>query len=212
MNHPMLKGRLNIVNGTLALSAVLLILCLFQATTETNYTLTACVLLAAVGLAVVLLFIHLQRSLFLAGQRLKHLALVGLIALIVLGLLPVCVNRHPFVLRRAFLEKRLPAYEAMVAKVLEHRANLTERYSQMDRVAQRSGVYAWTNKDGTVTVRFYGYVNGGSLDYTRTAGYLYHSGPMLPKPGDTNYYLLPEETILSYPRYHLRLTNNWYEY
>ena len=142
----------------------------------------------------------------------KHLSLVALIAVIIFGLLPVCALRHSSVLRRAFLEKRVRSYDAMVAKILEHRASLTERSTDVDKLVGRRGVMARTNKDGSVTVRFYGYVNGGRLDFSRSLGYLYHSGPVLPKPGDTNYYLFPEETILSFPRYHYHLTNGWYEY
>jgi hypothetical protein len=208
----MLNRRVHLVNITLVSCAVLLLLCLFEATTETNDILTGYAFLAALALTVVLALLHLQRALFQAGQRLKHLTFAGLIALIVLGLFPMCAKRHLSVLRRAFLEKRVRLYDAMAAKILENRAKLTDRNADVGKLVQRRGVMARTNKDGSVSIRFHGYVNGGRFDYSRSVGYLYHSGPVLPKPGDTNYYLFPEETALSFPRYHFHLTNDWYEY
>jgi len=208
----MLNSRLNLVNVTVAACAVLLVLCLFWATTETNDILTACATVAAFGFAVVLAFLHLVWAVVHRGERLKHFGLAGLIAVIVAGLPPVCANRHISVLRRAFLEKRLPQYEAMAASILEHRANLTDRYSDVSNLVRRPQVYAWTNRDASVSIRFYGFVNGGMLDATREIGYLYHNGPVVTKPDDTNYCLLPRETSLAFPRYHLHLTNHWYEY
>jgi hypothetical protein len=203
---PMRNIRLNLVNTTLALCGMLLLLCLFEATTETNDSLTGYAFLAGLGLAGILALLHLQRAVSRAGQRMTHLSLAALIVVIILGLVPMCANRHSTVLRRAFLERRVHLYDAMVAKIMANRASLTDRYTDVDKLVGRRGVIARTNEDGSVSIHFYGLVNGGRLDYLR-AGYFYHSGRMIPKPGDTNYYTLP-----GLRKYQFHLTNGWYEY
>ena len=197
--------RLNLVKTTLALCGILLLLCVFEATTETNDLLTGYGFLAGLGLAGLLALLHLQRAVSRAGQRVTHLSLAALIVVIILGLFPVCANRHTSVLRRAFLERRVRWYDAMAAKVIANRASLTDRYTDVDKLVARQSVIARTNEDGSVSIRFYGRVNGGRLDALRV-GYFYHSGQMIPKPGDTNLYTLP-----GLRAYQFHLTNGWYE-
>ena len=198
--------RLHLVKTTLALCGVLVALCIFEATTETNYILTAYALLAGLVLAGLLALLHVLRAVSRAGQRMTHLSLAALIVVIMLGLLPMCANRHSSVLRRAFLERRVRWYDAMAAKIIASRASLTDRYTDVDELVGRESVIARTNEDGSVSIRFYGSVNGGPLDYLRV-GYFYHSGQMIPKPGDTDYYTLP-----GLKAYQYHLTNDWYEY
>lgn len=197
--------RLTLVNATLAVCGIALLLCLFEATTETNYALTGYALLAALCLAGGLSVFHLQRALFRAGPKMIHCSLVAVIMLILFGVFPICVKRHATVLRRAFLERRVRGYDAMAAKIIANRGSLTERYRDMEKLVGRPAVFARSDEDGSVSIRFCGRVNGSKFD-ALGVGYFYHSGPMIPKPDDTNYY-----TLRGLKDYQYHLTNGWYE-
>jgi hypothetical protein len=138
--------------------------------------------------------------------RILSLGFSALAAMIVAGYTPICVQRHSAVIHRAFLERRIQWYSSMAAIITTNRAHLTQKYEDVSRSVGRSGVYARTNADGSLSIRFHGLVDGGWLDYQRV-GYFYHTGSMVPKPGKSNYYSLP-----GLRAYDFRLTNGWYKF
>ena len=204
-----MKNFFNVVSLTLYACVLLLLLCVFHATTETNYTVVFYALLLGAVLGFLSIVCHLLLSftrLAQARHRLLHLGLAALLFIIVSWVIPKSVERHFLGLRRAFLQKRVYDYEGMVASVKRNQRLLSRSYTDIGYLVGRRNVMARTNEDGSFDIRFHGRGDGGWLDHPRV-GYYYHDGPMVPKPDNTNYYSLPGLRAYDY-----HLTNGWYEF
>lgn len=204
-----IKSSWHLAIVTVSACVLALFLCVFHATTETNYAMVFHALFFVQLAGLVGMFFHIACSFagcLGAGQRPLQLWLAGIIAAVLFWAVPVSVDRHFRGLRCAFLQRRVQEYDGMVGKIRQNQRLLSASYTNVGYLVGRRFVMARTNADESLTIRFYGRVDGGRLDHKRV-GYIYHDGVMIPHPDHPDYYTEP-----GFKAYDYHLTNGWYEF
>jgi hypothetical protein len=153
-------------------------------------------------LSLVVLFFANLFAVFGRTQKVSHAAMSLLIAMTILGDIPLfrwIDPGHRWFYRRGGYQE----LQSKVDKVLQRKERLSSHGSDLADIVGQRHVGGIRNPDGSVLIWF-DFRGGG-----RQLGYLYYSGDqMRPEPGKTNMFFLPETSFQSY-RY---LTNCWYEW
>jgi hypothetical protein len=150
----------------------------------------------------VILFALNLFAVFISQQRIGHVIIIfGIVAAVACFWL--CVTIFENSQRQWFFKSGRQVYELEINKITRSKATLTSKSSSLNNIVGHSGVYGFTNADGSIIVWF------ARRSYSRGGCYLYYSGTnMTINPIATNIFIFPDNP----GRFYMHLTNGWYEH